>query len=257
MKLIEKLRKFFNNNPFKGFYKKNRMRPPGAVREDLFMERCIRCARCIEVCPFNSIKRADIEDKFSIGTPYIYSKEKACYLCMKCPSVCPTGALENNLTEIKKVDIGIATINKNTCYNYLFVNDENKGGIVGTKDTVNAVQICNTCYNVCPFPDEAILLKNFILPVVTDKCVGCGICVERCPITPKAINIVPTGMGDKTRTGFYYDRSKIIYEKSKKKKSGYYSGEELLNKKRKISTKDAEKDLKNDFNTDYSLEDWE
>ncbi len=246
MKLIERLRKLFNNNPFKGFFKKNRMRPPGAVREDLFMERCIRCARCIEVCPFDSIKRANISDKLSIGTPYIYTEEKACYLCMKCPEVCPTGALDNKLIDIKKVNIGVAVINQDTCYNYLFAKDENKGGTAG------AAQICNTCYNVCPFPDVAIILKEFILPVITDKCVGCGICVERCPITPKAINIVPTGMGDKSRAGFYYEKSRLIYEKSEKSANGFYSGDDLLKKKRNIDTKKKTTDkIKNDFDVNF------
>ena len=85
-------------------------------------------------------------------------------------------------------------------------NKEEETGIVTGK-----AQICSTCYNVCPFTDEAIVMKEFLLPVITDKCVGCGICVEKCPVSPeKAINVIPKGMEDMENAGFYYRKSKIL-----------------------------------------------
>jgi ferredoxin-type protein NapG len=124
MSFFEFLKNKTKTNPFKGFFKKNRLRPPGAVEEKQFMELCIRCARCIEVCPYESIKRADLYDKLQIGTPYVYVVEKACYLCMKCPPVCPTGALDPKMIYPEKVEMGKAIIHQDICLNYLYYKEE-------------------------------------------------------------------------------------------------------------------------------------
>ena len=249
MSFLDKLRGLFNKNPFKNNFKINRLRPPGAVTEKNFMALCIRCARCIEVCPYNAIKRS--EAGLQIGTPYIRPEEKACYLCMRCPPVCPTDALNTRLKNMEKVAIGRAIVDQKSCLNYRFADDETGGGTDGN------ARICNTCYNVCPFSDDAIILKQVILPVVTDKCTGCGICVERCPTTPKSINIVPTGMDDSARTGYHYQRSRMIYEKSRSASGDYYEGKELMEKKKKIQTKGAEADFKYDFEVTDTIDDWE
>ena len=143
--LRDRLKRALSENPFKGFFKINRLRPPGAVEEKRFMELCIRCARCIEVCPYGSIKRADIAEKLQIGTPYIHTVKRACYLCMKCPSVCPTGALKQDLSNPAQVKIGLAVINKKECLNYKYFEEEVTGRVTGK------AQICSICYNVCPF----------------------------------------------------------------------------------------------------------
>ncbi len=80
-------------NPLSPDYVENRLRPPGAVDEKRFMSLCIRCNRCMEVCPYGSIKRAGL-GRF-IGTPYVFPELKACYLCMACCRLCPTGALNS------------------------------------------------------------------------------------------------------------------------------------------------------------------
>lgn len=236
MGFLEQLRETLNTNPFKGFFREGRVRPPGAVSEKQFMELCIRCARCIEVCPYESIKRADLLEKLQIGTPYIYTEERACYLCMKCPPVCPTGALDPTLSEPEKVRIGIARVNEKTCLNYLFIKDETGG------NTNGYAMICSTCYNVCPLQDTAIVMKDYILPVPTEDCVGCGICVEKCPVEPKAITIIPTGMGETERAGIHYRRSRHAFENAQKPK-GVIHGDELLQVKERLTTRKTEKDF--------------
>jgi ferredoxin-type protein NapG len=244
----EKLGGILNNNPFKNFFKLNRLRPPGAVEEKKFMELCIRCARCIEVCPYDSIHRADLFEKLQIGTPYIFADKRACYLCMKCPPVCPTGALDTALAEPADVRIGIAVINQETCLNYLYYKEEQEGVSMGY------AQLCNTCNNVCPFTDDAIYLEKFILPVITDKCTGCGICVEKCPTTPKSINIYPTGMGVKEEGGFYSRKKKLTRESETE---GVLHGKDLLKQKQKISSFNVKPDFEYNVELDEKKDEWQ
>jgi ferredoxin len=91
-------------NPFTNQFSENRLRPPGAVEEKRFMALCIRCNRCLEVCPYGSIRRAGFGA--TIGTPYVFPLEKACYLCMACCRLCPTGALDKSLSNPEGVAMG-------------------------------------------------------------------------------------------------------------------------------------------------------
>lgn len=34
------------------------LRPPGALTEDKFIHTCIKCRKCMEVCPYKSIRMA-------------------------------------------------------------------------------------------------------------------------------------------------------------------------------------------------------
>jgi ferredoxin-type protein NapG len=100
-------------------------------------------------------------------------------------------------------------------------------------------------------------MKDFLLPVVTEKCVGCGICVEKCPTEPKkSINVIPKGMEDITGAGYYYRKSRVIEEKSKYKKE-ILKGDELIDKKQGISTFGNKPTFKNNFEVQDNLEDWE
>ncbi|KAA0257813.1 4Fe-4S dicluster domain-containing protein [Deferribacter autotrophicus] len=249
---IDDLKNFLNRNPFKGFFKKNRMRPPGAQEESKFMELCIRCARCIEVCPYDSIKRADVFERLQIGTPYIFAEEKGCYLCMKCPTVCPTGALDNNITKPEQVEIGIAIINQETCLNFKYFIDEEKGV---SEDAL----LCSICYDVCPLRDTAIVMEHFILPVITDSCTGCGVCTEKCPTTPKSVNIIPKGMEEKELAGFYYRKLKIQAQKRSKtiKDTMAEKTEIEVKKKESISSFGEKPTFESNFDVQETIDEWE
>lgn len=157
---------------------KKLLRPPGALPEIDFVAKCIRCGKCAQVCPYKTIKIAGIMDGFMImGTPVIKPREIPCYLCMKCPPVCPSGALDRKLTKKQDVDMGDAVINKKECLAWQ-----------GT--------MCRSCYQSCPVFDEAIKMDNELRPVVDDnKCVGCGICENVCPVEPSAIIVKPGSKG--------------------------------------------------------------
>ncbi len=153
------------------------LRPPGALEEDDFLSRCIRCGQCSEACPNNCIKFFDTENGLSsYGTPYITPREQACILCMKCGDACPTGAIkpiEREAEEIlSEVKMGKARVDENLCLSY-----QGKS--------------CGVCYRACPLPDIAITVGWMEQPTVTDQCVGCGLCERSCIQIPQAIRIIP------------------------------------------------------------------
>jgi Pyruvate/2-oxoacid:ferredoxin oxidoreductase delta subunit len=53
--------------------------------------------------------------------------------------------------------------------------------------------LCRTCVDECPLTGEAIRHDGLLRPVVTDRCVGCGICERHCPTELAAIRVVAGG----------------------------------------------------------------
>ena len=237
-------------------FRENRLRPPGAVEEERFMALCIRCNRCLEVCPYGSIQRAGWG--LTIGTPFVLPESKACYLCMACTSLCPTGALDGELAEPDAVRMGKATIDTGICYSHLFFDEDVLPEDAG--DRIGA--LCNTCYNVCPLPNKAIMLKNNLLPVVLEGCVGCGICVERCPTRPRrAINVLPAGMGKTDEAGFHFRKARKHYEEvsvqGPRDPNEALKGTDLLERKQEIDGSASTPDFDFPYELGDGTEDWE
>ena len=154
-------------------------RPPGSVSEKEFLEKCIRCGECMQVCPTNFIQPALFETGFEgIWTPILNAQTGYCeYECTKCTQVCPTNTImELSHEEKKKFKIGTAVIDRNRCYTYA--------------DGYN----CAVCEEHCPVPEKAIRFRevdvwNFRgeqvkvkqIYVIPDLCIGCGICEYVCP----------------------------------------------------------------------------
>lgn len=190
---------------FLGGENKIYFRPPGALSEEDFLAACIRCGKCIQDCPYDTLILGSAKDGKSAGTPYINFRETPCYLCedIPCIKACPTDALDHNLTDISKADLGTAVItDREACL------------------SLNGIR-CEICYRVCPLIDNAITLnrvenkatgKHTIFePVVhKDACTGCGICENACPLDNTAITVIQTQKGDKAKHYFYLNEKKGV-----------------------------------------------
>lgn len=148
------------------------LRPPGALREREFLARCLRCGKCAQVCPYQSIRIAGLLDGLEhMGTPFINPREKPCWLCMKCTAACPSGALDRKVKTKESVRMGLAAIDTKTCLAWQ-----------GT--------LCRSCYDDCPIYNEALVMDEELRPVVNEKkCAGCGVCENVCPVEPAAIGV--------------------------------------------------------------------
>ncbi len=137
------------------------VRPPGALREDLFLQRCTRCGKCATVCPTGGIVLAGLSSGWRLeGTPVVVGM---CQMlkCSRCSEVCPTGALIP--FDRNSVDIGSADIDRSKCVAWSDSKPEGK------------TRACLLCQEVCPVPGTV----NYI---DTEKCIGCGICKYACPV---------------------------------------------------------------------------
>ena len=168
------------------------IRPPGALPEEKFLQKCVKCGMCMKACPTNALQPALTEAGLEgIWTPVLVPKVGYCeYYCSLCSQVCPTGAIKELTIEEKiKVKIGLAWVNKNRCIPY----------VLGTP--------CIVCEEHCPTSPKAIkfvkteiklpdgTIKTPAGPVIkTELCIGCGICETKCPVVDQpAIYVTSVG----------------------------------------------------------------
>jgi len=128
------------------------IRPPGALAEEEFLKRCIKCGQCMRICPTNVIQPAGIEGGLeNLWTPVLNNRigSSGCQLnCTACGQICPTSAIgpitlaeklgHEEFAEAGPIKIGTAFVDRNRC-----------------------------------------------LPWAMDK--PCIVCEENCPLSPKAI----------------------------------------------------------------------
>ncbi len=148
------------------------LRPPGALTENKFLSKCIRCNRCQEACQTGAIRLGTPGDGAQIGTPFILAHDTACDLCLKCTTACPTEALIP-IDKPEEVKMGIAIVDERTCVSH------------------NGTGVCGACYTACPFKKRAITQGAHNAPTIHPSlCVGCGLCEEACIVKGiKAIRI--------------------------------------------------------------------
>lgn len=201
----------------RGFHEKA-IRPPGSVAEPEFLERCIKCDQCVNVCPTNVLQPATLAEAGLEGlwTPVMDFSVGFCQLnCTLCSEVCPTGAIQKTSLDKKlgvgthvedgPISVGTAFFNRGRCLPWAMETP------------------CVVCEEVCPVTPKAIgvyeveherwdgnkvtLQRPYMRP---ELCIGCGICEHECPVIDDAAVYV-TAIGE-TRSE---DRS-LLLETSKK-----------------------------------------
>jgi ferredoxin-type protein NapG len=156
------------------------LRPPGALFPDQsFRYTCSRCNACVEVCPAQCIKIDPTGTKGN-GAPYIEPNVMPCVVCdgLKCMHECPSGALKP--IPLGEIDMGTAVWNYETCM-------RRRG------------EDCRICVDVCPVGTVAIELVAGTVYVHESGCIGCGVCQQQCPTSPKSIAVVPRKAWEETR----------------------------------------------------------
>lgn len=161
-----------------------RIRPPGALPEDDFLSACTRCGECMKVCPSNGLQPAWSEAGLEgLWSPVLVPKIGPCIEpCTLCGEVCPTDALRTFTFEDKRdrIKLGIAEVDKDTCIAYEY-----------GKDCIVCAEVCS--YQAVIFKDEwdrRLGRKKRVPTVDIEKCTGCGICENKCPVLPaRAIRI--------------------------------------------------------------------
>ena len=131
------------------------LRPPGAVEEPLFLERCTKCNDCIKACPHGSIVFHQLD-----GTPVIFPDQIPCYLCddVPCIAACATDALMPVAGQ-DDIRMGTAVVNHRLC---------------------TAGQGCHACVSKCPTDALSMDFDTQRLVVTAERCVGCGMCEHVC-----------------------------------------------------------------------------
>ncbi len=114
---------------------------------------------CVAACTFDALH---MDEK--TGLPVV--DEEKCTACGACVKACP-----RNLFELRKRWKGNKKI-------YVACSNEDKGGVARKNCSVACIG-CSKCFKVCPH--EAIVMKNNLAFIDSDKCKLCRKCVAECP----------------------------------------------------------------------------
>ncbi len=185
------------------------LRPPGALDEEYFLSRCIRCGECMKVCPNNALhpalNEAGLEGLWSpLMIPRIGYCETSCVLCSQ---VCPTGAIweitskekgwagAGDTKDNKPVRVGTAFYDRGRCLPWAMATE------------------CIVCEEWCPTSPKAIYLqpaevvdaeghaKQVRQPYLDPaRCVGCGACEYACPVQDRPAVYVTSIGESRSRT---------------------------------------------------------
>ena len=150
------------------------IRPPGALSEEKFVSVCSGCGECLKVCPNNALQSALLEAGLAgLYTPRLVPRIGYCEeFCNFCGRVCPTEAiLPLSIEEKRLVQVGVAHIDKTRCIAW------------------DTEKICLVCNEQCSY--QAIVGDEKKRPIIKEeKCTGCGICENKCPVDGEAAIIV-------------------------------------------------------------------
>jgi len=132
------------------------IRPPGALDEDRFLARCIRCGQCMRICPANIIQpallQAGIQGLWTPAINYRVSRSGCLPNCIACGQVCPTAAIRPLSLEEKQgsgefaaqgpLRMGTAFVDRGRCLPWAMDRP------------------CLVCHELCPVSPKAIFVRT-------------------------------------------------------------------------------------------------
>ncbi len=132
------------------------IRPPGALDEDRFLARCLRCGQCMRICPTNIIQPALLEAGVQgLWTPtvnYRIGRSGCQPNCIACGQVCPTAAIRALSLEEKQglgefaaqgpIRMGTAFVDRGRCLPWAMDRP------------------CLVCHELCPVSPKAIFTRT-------------------------------------------------------------------------------------------------
>jgi polyferredoxin len=185
------------------------LRPPGALDEEFFLSRCIRCGECMKVCPNNALHPTLTEAGLEgLWTPVLVPRIGYCETsCVLCSQVCPTGAIweitpkekgwsvDVSSAAAKPIRLGTAFYDRGRCLPWAMATD------------------CIVCEEWCPTSPKAIYfrpaevmdaagnVKQVKQPYLDPaRCVGCGACEHACPVQDRPAVYVTSVGESRSRT---------------------------------------------------------
>jgi len=164
------------------------IRPPGALDEDRFLARCIRCGQCMRICPANIIQPALLEAGVQgLWTPainYRISRSGCLPNCIACGQVCPTAAIRPLTLEEKQgagefaaqgpIRMGTAFVDRTRCLPWAMDRP------------------CLVCHELCPVSPKAIFTRTAFETIRDGQAIPAraqGTGVELAAPIPTAVNL--------------------------------------------------------------------
>jgi len=132
------------------------IRPPGALDEDRFLARCIRCGQCMRICPSNIIQpalfEAGVQGLWTPAVNYRLGRSGCQTNCVACGQLCPTAAIRPLSLDEKlglgefnlqgPVRMGTAFVDRGRCLPWAMDRP------------------CLVCHEVCPVSPKAIFIRT-------------------------------------------------------------------------------------------------
>jgi polyferredoxin len=132
------------------------IRPPGALDEERFLARCLRCGQCMRICPGNIIQpallEAGIEGLWTPAVNYRLGMSGCLPNCIACGQVCPTAAIRPLSLEEKQglgefahqgpIRMGTAFVDRGRCLPWAMDRP------------------CLVCHELCPVSPKAIFTRT-------------------------------------------------------------------------------------------------
>jgi len=137
------------------------IRPPGALDEERFLARCIRCGQCMRICPGNIIQpallEAGVQGLWTPAVNYRIGRSGCQPNCIACGQVCPTAAIRPLSLDEKQgrgdfaaqgpIRLGTAFVDRSRCLPWVMDRP------------------CLVCHELCPVSPKAIFTRTVFEPI--------------------------------------------------------------------------------------------